>query len=124
MGLERSGLRLGLASEASFGPRPAVPLLALGQAQLVCMDLDRPLTLVEQRLDWLTNDSQRQLGPELYPSAWLKQVGFHPRGVIARPWDRADGLVFKDLTHPVALQEGLAACHRLGVPSGRPGWRR
>ncbi|WP_411870301.1 DUF6671 family protein [Vulcanococcus limneticus] len=109
MGLERSRLRLGLANEASFGPHPAVPLLALGQEQLVCVDLDRPLTLVEQRLDWRTNDSQRQLGPEQDPSAWLKQGGFASYGVIARPWDRADGLVFKELTHPVALQEGLAA---------------
>ncbi|MCP9790541.1 hypothetical protein KBZ20_02370 [Vulcanococcus limneticus Candia 3F8] len=113
MGLERSGLRLGLASEASFGPHPTVPLLAVGQEQLVCVDLDRPLTLVEQRLDWRTNDSQRQHGPEQDPSAWLKQGGFHPRGVIVRPLDRADGLVLKELTHPVALQEGLAACRRL-----------
>ncbi len=113
MGLEQSGLRLGLASEASFGPHPAVPLLAVGQELLVFVDLDRPLTLVEQRLEWRTNYSQRQLGPEQDPSAWLQQVGFPSHGVIARPLDRAEGPVFKDLTHPVALQDALAACRRL-----------
>lgn len=118
MGLEQSGLRLGLASEASFGPHPAVPLLAVGQEVLVFVDRDRPLTLVEQRLDWRTNYAQRRLGPEEDPSAWLKQVGFPSHGVIARPLDRAEGPVFKDLTHPVALQEALAACRALD-PQGQ-----
>lgn len=118
MGLEQSGLRLGLASEASFGPHPAVPLLAVGQEVLVFVDRDRPLTLVEQRLDWRTNYAQRRLGPEQDPSAWLKQVGFPSHGVIARPLDRAEGPVFKDLTHPVALQEALAACRGLD-PQGQ-----
>ncbi len=41
MGLEQSGLRLGLASEASFGPHPAVPMLAAGQARRLCTPCPR-----------------------------------------------------------------------------------
>lgn len=113
MGLEQSGLRLGLASEASFGPHPAVPLLAVGQELLVFVDLDRELTLVEQRLDWRTNYSQTRLGPEQDPSAWLTQVGFPSHGVIARPLHQPEGPYFKDLISPGALQEALDACRSL-----------
>lgn len=113
MGLEHSGLRLGLASEASFGPHPAVPLLAVGQELLVFVDLDRELTLVEQRLDWRTNYSQTRLGPEQDPSAWLTQVGFPSHGVIARPLHQPEGPYFKDLISPGALQEALDACRSL-----------
>ena len=120
MGLERSGLRLGLASEASFGPHPAVPLLAVGQELLVFVDLDREVTLVEQRLDWRTNYSQTRLGPEQDPSAWLKQVGFPSHGVMARPLNQPEGPYFKDLTHPGALQDALDACR--GLDSRREVW--
>lgn len=113
MGLEQCGLRLGLASEASFGPHPAVPLLAVGQELLVFVDLDRELTLVEQRLDWRTNYSQTRLGPEQDPSAWLTQVGFPSHGVIARPLHQPEGPYFKDLISPGALQEALDACRSL-----------
>lgn len=113
MGLEQTGLRLGLASEASFGPHPAVPLLAVGQELLVFVDLDRPLTLVEQRLDWRTNYAQITLGPQQDPSAWLQQVGFPSHGVIARPLERPEGPFFKDLLHPGALQDALDSCRRI-----------
>ena len=38
MGLAATGLALGLASEASFGPHPAMPMLAVGQELLVFLD--------------------------------------------------------------------------------------
>ena len=110
MGLVRSGLRLGLA---------------VGQELLVFVDLDRPLTLVEQRLDWRTNYSQTQLGSGQDASAWLKQVGFPSHGVIPRQLNRAEGPIFKDLTHAGDLQDALDACRRLdsppwcGAPSSR-----
>lgn len=101
MVLARSGLRLGLAA---------------GQELLVFVDLDRPLTLVEQRLDWRTNYAQKRLGSGQDASAWLKQVGFPSHGVIPRPLNRAEGPIFKDLTHAGDLQDALDACRRLDSP--------
>jgi hypothetical protein len=112
MGLEQTGLRLGLASEGSFGPHPVMPLLAVGHELLVVVDLDRQLTVVEQRLDWRTNYGQRQLQPEEDPSAWLKQVGFPSHAVIARPADASLGLWHKGLHSPAALAEALGTCRR------------
>ena len=113
IGLEQSGLGLGMASEASFGPHPAVPMLAVGQELLVFIDRARDLTVVEQRIEWRTNYAQKRLKPGEDPIPWLKQVGFPSHGVIASPSERADGPFFKDLTDPVVLQEALAACRRL-----------
>lgn len=113
IGLEHSSLGLGMASEASFGPHHAVPMLAVGQELLVFIDRARELTVVEQRIGWRTNYAQKRLTPGEDPTPWLKQVGFPSHGVIARPSERADGPFFKDLTDLVVLQEALAACRRL-----------
>lgn len=122
MGLEQSGLRLGLASEASFGPHPAVPMLAVGQELLLFVDRDRDLTVLEQHLDWRTNYAQKLLAPDEDPSAWLKQVGFPSHAVIARPADRSFGLWnwHKDLTSTAALAEALASCR--GCDPGGQVW--
>lgn len=114
MGLEQSGLRLGLASEASFGPHPAVPLLAVGQELLLFVDLDRGLQVLEQRLDWRTNYSQKLLQPDGDPTHWLKQVGFPSHAVIARPADASQGRWNwqKDLTSTSALSKAIQICRR------------
>jgi hypothetical protein len=55
LGLEASGLGLGLASEGSFGPHPSMPLLTAGVELLVFIDQERQLEVVEQRLELRTN---------------------------------------------------------------------
>ncbi|MEX0588279.1 MAG: DUF6671 family protein [Cyanobium sp.] len=114
MGLEQSGLRLGLASEASFGPHPAAPMLAVGQELLLFVDLDRGLHVLEQRLDWRTNYAQKLLEPHEDPAAWLKQVGFPSHAVMARPADASQGRWNwqKDLSCTAALIEALEVCRR------------
>jgi hypothetical protein len=118
LGLERTGLRLGLASEGSFGPHPALPLLAVGQELLVFLDRERQLTVVEQRLDWRTNDAQLLLEPGDDPAAWLRQVCFPSHAVMARPAGSPTGPWHKDLCTAAALSAALAAC-RAADPRGQ-----
>jgi hypothetical protein len=118
MGMEHAGLRLGLASEASFGPHPSLPLLAVGQELLVFVDLERKLTVVEQRLEWRTNYAQLLLEPGVDPASWLRRVLFPSHGVLARPADATAGPWHKDLNSPDALGAALAAC-RAADPQGR-----
>jgi hypothetical protein len=118
LGLEASGLRLGLASEASFGPHPALPLLPVGQELLLFVDLERDLSVLERRLEWRTNYSQKRLGPGEDPAAWLRQVGFPAHAVIARPADRSRPPLCKGLRSAPALREALAAC-RSADPGGQ-----
>ena len=114
MGLEQSGLRLGLASEASFGPHPVVPMLAAGQELLLFVDLDRGMYVLEQRLELRNNYAHKLLEPDEDPLAWLKQVGFPSHAVIARPADASPGRWdwHQDLCNTAALAEALAACRR------------
>jgi hypothetical protein len=118
MGMEHSGLSLGLASEASFGPHPAVPLLAVGQELLVFVDLDRRLTVVEQRLEWRTNYAQLLLQPGEDPASWLRRVRFPSHGVLARPADPDAGPWHNDLLSPETFSAALTAC-RSADPHGR-----
>ena len=118
LGLEATGLRQGLASEGSFGPHPALPLLPVGQELLVFVDLDRQLTVVEQRLEWRTNYGQILLEPGEDPTPWLRRVGFPAHGVLARPATVDGGPWQKDLLDSAALLDALASC-RLRDPQGR-----
>lgn len=118
MGMEQTGLLLGLASEASFGPHPSLPLLAVGQELLVFVDRESGLTLVEQRLEWRTNYAQLLLEPGDDPAPWLRRVRFPSHGVMARPADAAAGPWQKNLGSPAALRAALAAC-RAADPGGR-----
>ncbi|MEB3172317.1 MAG: DUF6671 family protein [Cyanobacteriota bacterium] len=115
LGLEATGLVLGLASEASFGPHPAVPMLAVGQELLVFIDRERQLELVEQRLELRTNYSQITLESGDDPAPWLAQVGFPSHAVIARPANQnAAGvgaeLLFKGLRSTQELHAALQRC--------------
>jgi hypothetical protein len=112
LGLERTGLRLGLASEASFGPHPAAPMLPVGQELLLFIDLDRQLTVVEQRWEWRTNHAQLLLEPNANPERWLQQVGFPSHGVLARPASTERGPWHQDLCTHADLHGALEACRR------------
>lgn len=117
MGMQATGLPLGLASEASFGPHPAVPLLAVGQELLLFLDQERNLCLLEQRIEWRTNFSQHLLTSDQSPDAWLRQVGFPAHAVIARPATPMPEPLFKGLRSRPALRDALARC-RAADPAG------
>jgi hypothetical protein len=119
LGLEQSGLALGLASEGSFGPHPAVPWLAVGREVLLLLDHEHGLEVVEERLELRTNYSQQCFGAGDDPGPWLRRIGFPSHGVIARPasWTPGDPL-FKGLTTAAALQSALQRSQRAD-PGGR-----
>ena len=118
LGLKASGLPLGLASEASFGPHPAMPMLAVGQELLVFIDQERDLCVMEQRLEWRTNYSHIVLEPNQRLEPWLEQARFPSHAVIARPVTVQAGELFKGLRTPASLAEAIARC-RTADPGGR-----
>ena len=118
LGLEASGLPFGLASEASFGPHPAMPMLPVGQELLVFLDLERDLCVIEQRLEWRTNYSHTLLEPDGSLEPWLAQVLFPSHAVIARPATHQADMLFKGLDGTTALAEAIASC-RAADPDGR-----
>ena len=114
LGLEHSSLSFGLASEASFGPHPAVPLLPVGEELLVFVDRERQLEVIERRLERRTNFSQLRLEVGEDPTAWLAAMGFPSHAVIARPaaWTPADPSLplCKGLAGRAELNAALQRC--------------
>lgn len=98
-----------IASEGSFGPHPAVPLLPVGVECMVLLDRGRGLTIREELVARRTNFAQRRLGPldlsdgqpapEL--ARWLQAVGFPSHALIVRP-----------LAGAAAIPSGAAAIHK------------
>jgi hypothetical protein len=111
-GMASAGLPLGLASEGSFGPHPAVPLLAVGHEWMTFVDGPQGLVITEQLLCWRTNFSHCLVGPGEDPAAWLQRVGFPTHAVIVRP-SGPGGAVAKGLQSLEQLTTALqwAAAH-------------
>ncbi|MBD1195428.1 MAG: hypothetical protein H9532_15065 [Vulcanococcus sp. Clear-D1] len=118
MGMSASGLPIGIASEASFGPHPAMPMLAVGQELLIFLDLERDLCVLEQRLEWRTNYSQTLLESDDQLAPWLAQVKFPSHAVIARPETAQVGVLLKGLNTSESLAEAISVC-RAADPDGR-----
>jgi len=110
LGLERSGLNLGVASEGSFGPHPAVPLLSAGLELLVFIDRERQLEVVEQRLELRTNHSRFRLEPGADPGPWLERIGFPSHAVIVRPEADPPMPCVKGIQNRAALEQAIAHC--------------
>lgn len=92
LALRHGGTALAIASEGSFGPHPAVPLLPIGVEVMVFLDRLRGLTIHEQLQARRTNFSQRRVTLEALEAddasselqRWLHAVGFPRHGLIVR----------------------------------------
>ena len=92
LALRHGGTALAIASEGSFGPHPAVPLLPIGLEVMVFLDRRRGLTIHEQLQARRTNFAQRRVTLEALQAdvasselqRWLHTVGFPSHGLIVR----------------------------------------
>lgn len=87
-GIAATGLPLGLASEGSFGPHPAIPFIACGCETLAFIDAERGLEIVEERMSERTNFATFDLAPGADLEAYLTRVGFPGHALIVRVGDR------------------------------------
>ena len=116
-GMALTGLDLGLASEGSFGPHPALPLLAVGIECLTFVDGPRSLVIQESRISARTNFRQLQLRPGDDLDGWLQQVGFPSHGLLVRPLQpsalEAAPIVAKGLQTRDALEQAIRSAAAL-----------
>lgn len=88
-GMAATGLKLGLASEGSFGPHPWLPFGALGVETLAFVDDARGLTVVESAPSRRSNFSSFGVAPGADMAGWLRRIGFPAHGVVVRGRDGA-----------------------------------
>ncbi len=132
LALRLGGTGLAIASEGSFGPHPAVPLLPVGIEWMVFLDPERELAISEQQLARRTNFASRTLtAADLNRPAdseaedgsaslerWLSGVGFPSHALIVRPHGAQGVAVRKGIRRPQELLDAIAeagACSPQGV---------
>lgn len=117
LGLAQAGCGLALASEGSFGPHPAVPLLSAGLEMLVFLDRERQLEVVEQRLELGSNYSRFRLDPGSDPGPWLQRIGFPAHAVIVRSVADPPVPCVKGIQARAELERAIATCRAAAGPT-------
>lgn len=121
--MARTGLKLGIASEGSYGPHPHLPFMPGGVELLLFIDDERGLeineTLVVPRTnyDCHTCAPGNRLGSILrrlrFPTHALTVQSFSPEvpeGPIVGEQGRSDAPIFKGIRNVGDLERAIAAC--------------
>lgn len=103
MGMEATGLTLGIASEGSFGPHPAIPFMAAAREVLVFIDDAQGIEIVETELSEDTNFAALDLGPDADIDAFLARIGFPAHAVVLR----AGSGIIKGIASREALAQAI-----------------
>lgn len=112
MEMDLTGLKLGIASEGSFGPHPQVPFMAAGVELLVLVDDERGLVITEQQVFADTNYAHATGRSVAELSAFAETAGFPAHALIVRPnqTPRAGCLIHKGIRQPDQLEEAVVEC--------------
>jgi hypothetical protein len=116
LGMAASGLPVGLASEASFGPHPALPFVAVHEELLAFVDDTRGITHVERYVTTRTNFGHVDVADATAARDFLRRARFPGHAVIVRPVGAA-GPIVKGVADPAVLAQAVAAA-RVASPAG------
>lgn len=116
LGMAVTGLDLGLASEASFGPHPALPFVAVHEELLALVDDARGVTHVERLVTTRTNFGHVDVADAAGARDFLRQARFPGHALIVRPVAAA-GPIIKGVADAGVLAEAVAAA-RAASPAG------
>jgi len=100
LGMANAGSRLGLATEGSFGPHPALPFVPSHHEYVAFVDAERDIVVVESHLGTETNFDQATCETWEEAAAFAERVRFPSHGLIVRPEGDPD---------PAAIVKGLHA---------------
>jgi len=111
LGMAAAGLPIGIASEGSFGPHPAIPFLRAGLELMVFIDDARGLVISESLIDTDTNHDET-LAPAMDGlEAFLSRARFPSHALMAAPARApASAPVIKGIRSAEALAEALRIC--------------
>ena len=93
------GETLGLASEGSFGPHPAIPYLPCNRELVILLDATHDLEIVGYDFSTDTNYRQQVVNSLEAALAFAQQIGFPNHGLVAMPT--------ADSPEPAAIVKGI-----------------
>ncbi len=104
--LDATGARLGVASEGSFGPHPAIPFLAADTELLLLVDRDHGLEIVAQEVSPDTNYGRKTCRTLAEVKAFAQRVLFPSHALIVHGGDvHRQDLVTKGIVDADRLRE-------------------
>lgn len=116
LGMQATGLTLGLASEGSFGPDPRLPFVPADHELLAFVDAELGIEVVEQILSPNTNFAHETARTFEDLKDFLTRAYFPSHGLIVRPNSGLQpGLLFKGITEFEALKEAVKRCASTSV---------
>lgn len=85
LGMSVMGLPLGIASEGTFGPHPAIPFMPAGMELLVFVDDERQVVITEGLVAEATNFDHLIVSPGEALGPFLERIDFPAHSLIVRP---------------------------------------
>lgn len=98
LGMRLTGINVGIASEGSFGPHPAIPFIAAARELLVLIDEERNIIITEHIMIERTNYNHIVVAPDDNLQPFLERIGFPSHAVIVRP-NRGMGPIHKGINN-------------------------
>jgi hypothetical protein len=119
MGMVATGLRLGLASEGTYGPHPSIPFAAAGTELLVLVDDELGVVVAESLIDETPVFSQATGASPDDVEQFLGLIAFPLHAVIVGPNEPGNtrGLPVKGIREREALDRAMKAA-AAGSPDG------
>lgn len=114
--MELNGCDLGVASEGSFGPHPAMLFVPAGDEFLLFLDKANNLEIIVRELSTSTNFTGRQIQSQHDLLEFTEQVGFPEHGIILRPSKEEYTPMHKGITDRETLLQAFAQLHAVGRP--------
>lgn len=111
LGMELTGLPLGLANEGSFGPHPALPLLIVDTELLLFVDEERGIQVREHLVSERVVAVQTTARSLTDLEDFLVRARFPSHGLIVRPNVRgSNDPIVKGITDSETLAKALTRC--------------
>ncbi|MCA3561920.1 MAG: hypothetical protein IOC82_12925 [Aestuariivirga sp.] len=105
LGMQATGLPMGIASEGSFGPHPFMPFIAAGREMMIFIDVTRGLEVVEECVSETTNFAALELTEGADIEGFLDRAGFPSHALVLRRC----GHITKGINDRAALESLLSA---------------
>ncbi|MBG0798487.1 hypothetical protein IYX23_12480 [Methylocystis sp. L43] len=110
LGMRAAGVPLGLASEGSFGPHPAIPYIPAGMELLVFVDDESGIVVAESLIAEKTNYDHLVVSPGEASDGFLQRIGFPTHGLIVRPNEgEVASALAKGIVDPDRLRRAIEA---------------
>lgn len=110
LGMQATGMALGIASEGSIGPNPSVPWIQSDFELMVFVDAERDLVITETFLSHEIIAASIEVSPEDLLEPFLAKADFPHHALMAKPVDSEAPLIYKGITSLVLLRSAIADC--------------